>query len=580
MKNLMKKGLNNWFLVIVIGFLVFAGAVFTIFGENSYIAIHDNLDLFVAQLQMLKNTNSFWAHGVSVPFLGGISRDCLPSELSLYTVLYMIFPSYAAYIIGYLLKIVLAIASCLLLARDWYGAGYKEYRPLIWMIGLAYGILNVFPAFGIPFATIPLVIYLLRKIYKAPKPKWYLALFAYPFLSYFSYFGLFILAYLVVAVIWLSIRDRKVCLRLLLATVVLALGCVVFEYRLFATMLFGTEETIRSTMVAGNLSGIEMGKEIWTVWKEGMFHAESVHTWLVLPACIIYFLVLNIGYLKNKNGKGIFHDVFNLFMLVIVFNSVVYGIYNMEAFRKIIETICPPLTGWQFNRTVFFSPFLWYGAFFLILKRLYDTKRKWWKNFANVLSVACVLCILLSGTRYNDLYHTCFNKAYEILKGRTTDQLSYHDFYSTELFEKAKTDIGYDGEWAVAYGFHPAVLEYNDIATLDGYLGFYSQAYKEAFRKVIAPALDRVEVSRVYYDDWGARAYLYSGTDISVVSGTKTVNVTDYDIYIDADALKKLGGKYIFSRIEISNAQTAGLALIGTYEEDSSPYILYVYQVE
>ena len=45
--------------------------VYAFFGKSSYIAVHDNLDLFVAQFQMLKNTGSFFAHGVDVPFLGG-----------------------------------------------------------------------------------------------------------------------------------------------------------------------------------------------------------------------------------------------------------------------------------------------------------------------------------------------------------------------------------------------------------------------------------------------------------------------------------------------------------------------------
>ena len=80
------------------------------------------------------------------------------------------------------------------------------------------------------------------------------------------------------------------------------------------------------------------------------------------------------------------------------------------------------------------------------------------------------------------------------------------------MFEEIKEEIEYDGEWSVAYGMHPAVLQYNGIATLDGYLGFYEQEYKEAFRKVIAPALESNEWSRAYFDDWGARAYVFSAS--------------------------------------------------------------------
>ena len=265
-------------------------------------------------------------------------------------------------------------------------------------------------------------------------------------------------------------------------------------------------------------------------------------------------------------------------MLVLVFNSVIYGIYYWEGFRNVIETILPPLTGWQFNRTIFFSPFVWYAAFFLVLKRLYDAGNKTGRYSANVLALLSVLLIVFSGTRYNDLYHTCVAKAYEILKGKESDSLSYEEFYSTELFELAKEDLSYNGEWSAAYGFHPAILEYNNIATLDGYLGFYEQSYKEEFRKVIAPALDRMPASAEYYDSWGARAYLYSGTDLSIVGAVRNYQVTDQNIYMDAEAFKALQGEYIFSRIELTNAAETGLELAGVYETESSPYTLYVYR--
>lgn len=574
----MKKITDKWYLIAAGGMILFAALVFCIFGESSIISVHDNLDLFMAQFQMLKNTDSFFSHGMEVPFLGGISRDNLPSEFSLYTVLFMILPSYFAYVAGYPIKILIAIASAILLAKDFCQSRYETYRPLVYMTGLAYGMLNVFPAFGIPFASIPLVVYLVRKIYRTPSWIWYVALFFYPLLSYFSYFGLFILGYMAIAFIIMWIRDKRFPLRILAAILVLSAGCIACEYRLFGVMLFGDTETIRSTMEAGSFQAGEILHTIFEVFTKGMFHAESVHTYFVMPVCLIYFFYTNFMYLKEKNLKGIFHDPFNLLMLVLVFNSVIYGIYYCEGFRSLVEKICRPLTGWQFNRTIFFNPFLWYAAFFLVLKKMYDRGQKSWRYAANVLSVLAVLIILLSGTRYNDLYHTCKAKAYELLKGKQSNDLSYEEFYSTKLFEKAKEDLQYCGQWSAAYGFHPAVLEYNDIATVDGYLGFYGQSYKNAFRKVIEPALERVPETKEYFDSWGARAYLYSGTDASIVGAVRDYHVTDCDIYIDIDAFKAIGGRYIFSRIELTNAPEAGLTLAGVYTDESSPYTLYVYQ--
>lgn len=568
-----------WFFFPIISFFILTVGVFFGFGEHSYIAVHDNMDLFLAQFQMLKNTGTFFDHGVNVPFLGGISRDNLPSELSLYSVLYMIFPTYTAYILGILMKIMLGMFSFRLLAEELFPDKYVLYCPIIYMTGFAYGILWFFPAFGFAFASIPLCIYMLTKIYRHKGKWWYLALFSYPLVSYFSYHGIFILGYLMIAVLWLSLRDKKPAWSLCIGLGVLALGYVVCEYRLFGQMLFSDEVTIRSTMVNPSLSGPEIVREIFTVWREGIFHADSVHGKIVLPVCILYFCVSNGMHLWKRQIKRIFHDPFNFIMLFLLFNSVVYGLYDCEPIRSFVEMLIPPLKGWQFNRTIFFNPFLWYAALFIVLARLYDMGI-WQMWAANVLICIAALVIILTPNRYNDLYATCHNRAYEYFHGTEADELDYEQFYAQELFREIKEDIGYTGEWSAAYGMHPAVLEYNGIATLDGYLGFYSQQYKDDFRKIIAPALDRVEATRVYYDDWGARAYLYSGTDLSIVNATKTVYATDWDIYIDTEAFRALGGEYIFSRIELGNAEKVGLRLIKEYAARDGSCTIYVYRAD
>lgn len=572
-----------WFAFPIGGFLLLMAGVFFGCGERSYIGVHDNMDLFLAQFQMLKNTDSFWKHGVDVPFLGGVSRDNLPSEFSLYSLLYMIFPTYTAYVLGLLLKILLGMVSFRLLAKELLGKRYMACRPIVYMTGFVYGIVWFFPAFGFAFASIPLCVWLLVKVYRGKEKRWYLwyaALFAYPLVSYFSYHGLFILGYLVLAVLWLACRKKwKPVLRLLAAVFVLAAGYVACEYRLFGQMLFGDEVTIRSSIVNASLSLPEIGKEIGQVFREGIFHAEDIHGKVALPVCAVYFVVNNIFYIRKRQWRQIFQDPFNRVMVFILFNCVVYGLYDFEPLRTLVETLLPPLQGWQFNRTIFFNPFLWYAALFLALLRLYEAG-VWQMWLANGLVCLAALSVILTPTRYNDLYHTCYNRAYEHFHGQEVDEFTYEQFYAVELFDEIKADIGYQGEWAAAYGFHPAVLEYNGIATLDGYLGFYSQQYKEDFRKVIAPALARVEATRIYYDDWGARAYLYSGTDLSIVSATKTVYATDDNLYMDSGAFLALGGKYLFSRIELANAAAVDLELLGEYTAADGSMTIYVYTVK
>lgn len=598
-----------WFLFSVGGFLLLTAGVFFCYGERSYIGVHDNMDLFLAQFQMLKNTDSFWKHGVDVPFLGGVSRDNLPSEFSLYSLLFMIFPTYTAYVLGLLCKILLGMVSFCLLAKELFSEKYKTYRPIVCMTGFAYGVIWFFPAFGFAFASIPLCVWILVKLYRGRGKYWYGwygALFFYPLMSYFSYHGMFLLGYLALAVLGLACRTAiarrpggrrsrtgtgpdgkadgrtgpsvqwKPVLRLLGAVFVLAFGYVACEYRLFGQMLFSDEVTIRSSIVNASLTVPEIIKEIGQVFCEGIFHADGVHAKVALPVCAAFFVVNNGYHIWKKQWRRLYRDPFNLLMAFILFNCVVYGLYDFEPLRSLVERLIPPLQGWQFNRTIFFNPFLWYGAFLLVLIRLYDAG-VWQMWLANGIVCLAALAVILTPTRYNDLYHTCYNRAYEYYHGTEVDEFSYGQFYAEALFEEMKEDIGYQGEWAAAYGLHPAVLEYNGIATLDGYLGFYSQQYKEDFRKIIAPALNRVEETRIYYDDWGARAYLYSGTDLSIVSATKTVYATDHNIYMDPAAFRALGGKYIFSRICLANAAEADLELSGEYTAADGSMTIYVY---
>lgn len=578
MKRVIDFLCEKWFLLIVGGLLFLQAAVFLIFRENSYIQVHDNLDLFAAQLQIMKNTDTFFAKDAILPMLGGISRDTFGSEFSLYNILFFLLPNFWAYLTGYALKIAIGIWGFCLLAKDVYGEDYVTYRPLILVLAATFGMIPVFPAYGIAFTSVPIIVFLLRRVYYEPNKWWYLGVFLYPLLSYFSYFGFFILAYMVCTILILWVKDKRFPKGMTVSLFVLAVGYILFEHRLFKQMLFSDEVTIRSSMVNAELAFGENVKAVWDVFVNTEFHAQDSHKYLVLPICLIGLIVINLGYIRRKEWKKVLTDSCNLTFGFIVFNCVVYGLYNWKGFREFVEMLVPQLTGFQFNRTTFFNPFLWYALLFLIGKRMYDSRKKWLVYAANVIVVVAVIIVMFKPQMYNDFYNTCYYNAYSIIKRTTVNNLNYREFYSADLLEQIKEEMNYNGEWSVAYGMNPAVLQYNGIATLDGYLGFYSQEYKERFREVIAPALEKAEGSRAYYDNWGARVYLFSGSDESTYAPMRDLGLQDTSLCINVDAFRKLGGKYIFSTIEISNQDELGLQLKGTYSNDSSPYIIRVYE--
>lgn len=566
-----------WFVLLTAGCIGTFAAVFLIFGEDSYLTVQDNLDLFVAHFQVMSHSDTWFAHGASVPMLGGISRDCLSGEWNLYNLLFTFLPVFPAYMTGYFLKIAIGMGSFVLLAKDIYKEKFLQYRGIAWAAGLCYGILPLFPAYGIAFASIPLAVLILRKIYFGEGRLWYAALFAYPFLSYFSYFGFFILAYLVCAVVILSVRDKKFCGRLFGALFILAAGYVCFEYRLFGQMLFSDVPTIRETMVESDLGFAEILKEIWGAFVSPVFHAVSDHAYFVLPVCIAVLVWQAV--LAGKKGGGFRKSALLQVILFIVFNCLIYGIYFWGGFRRLFETLVPPLKGFQFNRTVFFNPFLWYAAFFLALKFLYDRGRLFWKRTANLLACIGAAVIVMTPAVYNEFYNTVYHQLYRAVKHTEVNLLNFREYFSEDLMEQIKAEIDYNGEYSAGYGLNPAVLQYSGIATLDGYLGFYPQSYKEEFTKLILPSYERVPEWQTYYGEWGARAYLYAGSGESIYNPYRNQPLKDRHLYLDSEQFVKMGGKYLFSRYELENAKELGFFLRGVYSEENSPYTIYLYEI-
>ena len=143
---------------------------------------------------------------------------------------------------------------------------------------------------------------------------------------------------------------------------------------------------------------------------------------------------------------------------------------------------------------------------------------------------------------YSDFYNTCYCNLYKLIKQKEVNQLSYDEFFGGKLITKVKEEIGYTPDKGVcAYGFHPAMLSYNGITTIDGYCGYYSQEYKEKFREAIAPTLEANTNWKVYYDEWGCRAYLFSASGENLHNfGANTESISQ-EILINEQALKELG---------------------------------------
>ena len=585
MKN-SRSNLKDYWYIYLIAVLLFSQALlFLIFRGDSYIQVHDNLDLFVPHFTALKNNGLWYAHNVDIPILHGVPRDLFGTELSLYNLMFILFPPLFAYFCGYALKIFFGIFSVYILAKDVCGKDFDKLRAPVLLSGCAYGLIPVFPAYGIAFTSIPLIIFLLRRIYLYDDKKvkklilLYLGVFGYPFLSYFSYHGFFILAWVCISFIVLWIKDKKFPLRLLIALIVLALGYVCFEYRLFKEMLFSDTVTIRTVMVHDSLSLGGSLKAALTAFCNPAFHEQDCHGFVILPLTVIALFIVNIRYIRSGKKEQILKDPLNLIFIALLINSLIYGLYFYRPVYSLVEKLIPQLEGFNFGRTSFLNPCLWYLELAVICIRLYRFNKLNSKRWANIAAVAALLITMFMPQMYNDFYYTVYNQAYRLLKHKETTYLNYNEFYSKELFDTIKKDLDYNGEWSAAFGLHPGILDYNGFSTIDGYLGMYSLAYKEKWNEVIAPALSGSPSLAQYFNDWGARVCLYSGSDENTFSHLREVGFTDHRLMVNISALRDLNCRYILSRVELTNASELGLAAPRVYTDARSPYTIYVYSL-
>ncbi len=568
MKQLIRK---NWSFILIGLFVIITLVFVLVKGEGIYIQVHDTLDNNIVWLKMLKDNHLFWEKKASVPFLGGADRNYLYSPLKAYVWLYMIFPTFPALIIGWYLKIAISICGFVFLAKT-VCKDIGDNFNLTVIVGFLYGILPTVPASAFEFASLPFLLAFLILFYKKFKWKYLCFLFLYPVFSRFVVFGIFICGYLVIFFMIDWFAQKKPKWRMLVSMATLALGYILSEWRLFYMMLFSSEESLRSMEIIKYKSIPEAVKDSLQAFIYGVYHCEALHKYIVLPVCVIYFVYINYKYFRKHNVKGIFSERFNWIMMLIAFNSAVVGVSRLEAFRKLIHVLIPPLTGFNFSRTIWMNPFLWYFAFFLVLYKIPRQSIK----YALCFGAFCIICF--KGGTYNHLYLNLMPLVSETARKNAYNNLTYAEFYSVNLFEKIKEDIQYSGEWSIAFGMHPAVIEYNGIATLDGYLSYYSLDYKNQFRKLIEPELNMDESNAQYYDNWGGRAYVFSN-EISFKPSRKTSTDTA-SLNIDPDVFRELGGTYIFSRVEVSNMSELGIEEMGVYRSGDSPYTIYVYRLK
>ncbi|WP_042489855.1 DUF6044 family protein [Vibrio diazotrophicus] len=524
-------------------------------GDNSIITIHDNLDSTHVYFKVLKDSGCIYQSCHLSSFLG-VDRDTFMSEYSLVTQIYAHFDMINAYYLILALKVAISLAGVYLLLRTKYIA--LDHAPAI-LLGLVYSILPGFPSGYLSQAWIPLFLYVLVRYITTEFTNrqkvfcWIFFLITPSILLLFLH-GVYVLASLYIVLIVLSFYDIEKAKKLFIVLFFITISYFFFEYRIFMLQIFSDYESIRSEFV-------RTPKELFSSLKinilQGHYHWETYPVYFYFAIFVSF--IINFFKLKDY-GEIKFYIAPIIFSLGYIFLVlIISSIAKTEWFYSATESF-PLLNMVNWSRFI-----LMYGVGLLFVLSFSL------KNIDSVKSSFIVVCLLVfslfTPSTYNDFLRNTLNSEY----------VKYSEFYGLNVFEQLKSDLGYTDELAIAVGFHPGILTFNNINTLDGYFTYAPLNYKHQFRKIIAPQLEVNESHRQYFDHWGGRMYVFEDSDNYRKTNTP-FSCEPVELRVDKEALISLKVEYIFSVCRIINTSELGLAKIANVPWE--PYNkLYIYSI-
>ena len=541
--------------------LIFYICILAFLGAGMHISVHDILDdfNFMSYIILANNPEYIFASADTIipHYLGGLSRDVYPSELSLYMWVSYILPPYGAYIFNQILIRIIAYIGmfCLInqILADKKSNGYIPYY-----VACCFALLPFWPQFYASIAAGPLVIWaFMNLVNRKHDVLSFLIIILFPFYSHFIFGGMFLI------LVGLSIYVRELYVKkrnsvfLLYGITLLSILSIVVNYRLFRFTFFSGVETHRDDWGAGEVDFFSSAFNAAKYLFFGQEHAAP----LQFPVIIITAIILAIIFLKERRVES---NSIRLFLVLPVI-CLLAGFYNWELIDSLKALYLPFLFKIQLDRIYFLLPI--FGYLFFAASLLYMSKKsEFLRKISYLLLVLQIIRLLLTNQ--------------EIVHLRTGSvSPSFEQFFARDLFENIKHDISLPmHDYRVgSVGIHPAIAAVNGMMTIDGYSNLYPLPYKRKFRNLIEIELGKSPELSKYYDEWGSRAYLFSSElgRSYVIPKNTTKSLENFELNVDA--LHELGCQYIISSVQIRNAEY--LELVGEYSSESAYYKIFLYRV-
>ena len=555
-----------WTGILFLGITFFP---YLLLGEGSVFEIHDQLDetllTYVLNARHLGDDTGFFPE-----ILGGIHASGMQPSAILFIPLYRLLPTFAAFLVQYLIVCACGYFGMYACTRELTGSSI-----LAVVTAACFALLPLQPVYGLSAWGVPLLLYAYLCL-NQKKRLWQslLLILLFGLTTHLVLIGYVVLSFWALNIVWRIFR-KKLNPWSVGGFALLTGTYVAVNHDLFLELLLGQSSYVshREELVNNAYPFLETA---WDVFLNSSQHAVSLHKYLILPI-VLLLLIEGIRYGKLEQQEKIrFLTAVGIFM-VLAGIALLFGICRSQWVVDLKNRMSGFLRYFQIERYYWLYPALWYLDLALVFSIWWKRKGKGQILVMKLLVLLLLLLPTLNLIKPKSYFYQNVNQ-YNNGSG-ITGYVSWESYYAKDLMAKLEQAIGRDmSTYRVAHlGISPAPSLLHGFYTVDGYSNNYPLEYKHAFRQVIADELAKSEATRLYFDQWGSRCYLFNASSGTYWNMSKYENVKYEQLDLDMEALRDLSCEYLFSGGEILCAEELGLELMGYYETEKSYWGIWLY---
>lgn len=567
------KIISNFFKSnIPLGIIFFVHLPFFIYGKSSYIQILDNLNAEFIYNHLLAISNNIFninQFDKIENVINGWSLLYIHSQFKILKLLFLLFDPFYAYVFNSLLVRIIGYFGIKLLFNELYPK--IKYREIIF---LTFALLPGMVIFGTCLWGLPLLLWSFLKLKDNIKVTYILAIILYV-LSSTPYQYPYISIGLFLYIIYLFVKHKKLNNGILLGFIIFNFFGILLDYGLLVSALTNDINLIShrtndiNNVIFPSLNGI-----IYQYFKVLIFGEFNPSQFFALPIIILFII--------NIYKYGIKFNSIRLRYLILILVVASLKIFTPQ----IIALDLPLVSVFGIEKKVlYFIPLL----FFLLLGELLKYK---YSNFI----LATILFSLFFSNVFRNIEITYNLMPKEIAhalvsedkffknnlfksssKSRFVDvdefsNLNYDEYFSVSLFDEISAYLDTDKKnyKIINLGISPSVTLFNGFYNVDGYLSNHPLVYNKKF--------DELQDNYSVLNQHKLRLK-YEGFDDICNNCIKSDLISHLELDLNIESLLELNCSYIFSAIKITNHKKLKLQFIKKFEDQESPYNIYIYKL-